>query len=373
MPPSLPQAIIVLPTYNEADNIGKLLPRLVSIAEELTQYDMHILVVDDTSPDGTAGIVRKHMKRSRRIHLLMGEKQGLGMAYIRGFKHAIRELKADVLFEMDADFSHDPKYLTQFLEALDDGKDFVIGSRYILGGAVPDWGLSRKAISAGGNFFARIVAGLYSVHDCTSGYRCIRAALIKRIDLDALNARGYAFQMNLLFEAHRLGARIGEIPIVFYDRKVGKSKISKDDIMEFFSNSFRLRWEGSRRFVKFCLVGLSGVLVNLGVLICLAEGLDVAKEIASAGGILVSIFTNFLFNEFWTFQDRRCGGAKGAGMRVLQFYAVSFVGAAVQWGVFLLGYRLLAADYRVSQLIGIGIATFWNYFVNKMWTWSKGD
>ncbi len=195
--------------------------------------------MDDNSPDGTQEEVKKFL--GKNIFLITGEKNGLGAAYIRGFKYAINELKADVIFEMDADFSHNPKDIPRFLEEIKEN-DFVIGSRYIKGGDTPDWGFDRKLISSGGNFFARVIAGLYKVKDCTSGYRAIRTDLIKKIDLDNLRVNGYSFQMNLLYNAIKEKGKIKEIPIIFFDRHVGTSKIERKDMYEFFMNSFKLRF-----------------------------------------------------------------------------------------------------------------------------------
>tara|TARA_Y100000034_G_C6788229_1_gene352723 strand:+ start:11 stop:721 length:711 start_codon:yes stop_codon:yes gene_type:complete len=235
------KACVILPTYNEKDNIGKLLKKLLEVFKGIKDFDMNILVVDDNSPDGTQEEVKKFL--GKNIFMITGEKNGLGAAYIRGFTYAIEKLKMDVIFEMDADFSHNPDDIPRFLEEIKNGSDFVIGSRYIKGGDTPDWGFDRKLISSGGNFFARIIAGLYSVRDCTSGYRAIRTELIKKINLEDLRVKGYSFQMNLLHNAIKENGKIKEIPIIFVDRHVGTSKIERKDMYEFFINSFKLRFK----------------------------------------------------------------------------------------------------------------------------------
>lgn len=233
---------IILPTYNEKENIGTLLETLLGISEKINDFDMNILIVDDNSPDGTQEIVRNFL-RDKRINMITGDKKGLGAAYIRGFRYAINELKADVLFEMDADFSHKPNDIPRFLDEINNGYDFIIGSRYVPGGDTPDWGIIRKIISSGGNFFARSIAGLKEVQDCTSGFRAIKTSLIKKIDLDSLNVQGYSFQMNLLWNAIKNNAKIKEIPIIFNDRNLGNSKMRFKDLREFFINSFKLRFK----------------------------------------------------------------------------------------------------------------------------------
>jgi len=232
---------IVLPTYNEAENIEELLKQIFEVAQELENFNINTLIVDDKSPDGTADIVKQLQKSNAKIFLLENNTRGLGNAYRAGFKYAIANLNSDILVEMDSDFSHSPAKLKELLAAITDGYDFVIGSRYINGGSIPNnWALIRKLNSKYGNVFARFIAGLMKVKDCTSGYRAIKTEIIKKIDLDNLNVNGYAFQMNILYECVHLGAKTHEIPINFIDRVKGKSKLSIKDVKEFMINSFIL-------------------------------------------------------------------------------------------------------------------------------------
>lgn len=205
-------------------------------------HETSILVVDDRSPDGTADAVREQMKIFDNIHLITGEKEGLGAAYIRGMRYSMEKLGADVVVEMDADLSHKPEDLPRLIAEIDEGYDLVIGSRYVSGGKLPpDWSLLRKANSRWGNRFARYVAGIDGVRDCTAGYRAIRTSLLKKINLNSLKVKGYSFQMKLLFEAFVEGAKIKEIPIEFVERKVGHTKIGPGDIIEFIWTAFKLR------------------------------------------------------------------------------------------------------------------------------------
>lgn len=239
---------IVLPTYNERENIRRLLPELLIQFKRLA-YDLQILVVDDNSPDGTAREVRRFIdssipKEKNPIILLTGKKQGLGAAYIRGFKYALKKLKPDCLVEMDADFSHQPYQIPQLLERIESGADFVIGSRYVRGGKVSaGWGILRTANSLWGNRFARYLAGIDNVRDCTSGFRAIKREVLEKFDLDKLKVRGYSFQMNLLYKAYVSGAKIKEVPIDFRERRWGETKLGTGDIFEFMWNSLKLRFE----------------------------------------------------------------------------------------------------------------------------------
>jgi dolichol-phosphate mannosyltransferase len=234
---------IVIPTYNEKENIGIVIPQIMEIFKQNDFLkEGKIVVVDDNSPDGTPEVVKTFMKRNKNVFLLERRmKSGLGSAYIAGFKYALDKLNADIIFEMDGDCSHDPRDIGRFLAELRNGYDVVVGSRYINGGNIPEWGFYRRLISKGGNFLARTVAGI-PIHDCTSGYRAMKASILREIDLDELNVDGYAFQINLLHALLERNAKVKEIPIIFRERRSGKSKLSKGDMREFFITSFRLRY-----------------------------------------------------------------------------------------------------------------------------------
>ncbi|PKL42184.1 MAG: dolichyl-phosphate beta-D-mannosyltransferase [Candidatus Riflebacteria bacterium HGW-Riflebacteria-1] len=236
-------ACVILPTYNEADNIAEIIAAVFRVGEKLQNWQISILVVDDNSPDGTGTIVKDLQSSFPRLCLLEGQKEGLGRAYIRGFQWVFDHLpQTDYVFEMDSDFSHDPECIADFLKMADSGYDFIIGSRYIKGGACPDWKWHRKQLSFWGNQYIRLVGGLSKVHDCTSGYRCISTNLLRKVIFSKLQTKGYAFQMSLLHQALKLGARTAEIPIIFIDRREGHSKLGKGDIAECLKTATVLRF-----------------------------------------------------------------------------------------------------------------------------------
>lgn len=358
--------VIVIPTYNERENISRLIPALQDACRTIP-HDVHLLVVDDSSPDGTADVVRTVAQRSTSLSLITGRKEGLGAAYIRGMRHAIRELGADAVMEMDADFSHRPEDVPRLINALDNGSDFVIGSRYVHGGSIPsDWGLKRRMNSLGGNLVARYVAGLYGVQDCTAGFRAIRASVLLLIDLDGLGVRGYAFQVVLLHEAVRAGARVTEVPVAFIDRVEGETKLRLDDIIEFLLVSWRIRFERSRTFLRFLAVGFSGLAVNLLTFTALLNA-GINKFVASPIAIEVSIITNFLLNNAWTFAHRR---TEATFLRKLvMFNIVSLVALGASYSTFL-GLSLLfpLVVPQVHQALGVIPGTLVNYLFNSWGT-----
>ncbi len=358
--------VTIIPTYNEAGNIGALIDCLQAEFEG-TRHDVHLLVVDDSSPDGTAAIVRAKMERSGIVHLLTGRKQGLGAAYIRGMTYALDALAPDAVMEMDADFSHKPEDAPRLVAALEDGADFVIGSRYVDGGKIPgDWGLHRRMNSRLGNLFARYVAGMRQVRDCTAGFRAIRAPLLKKLDLSRLDVRGYAFQIALLDRALAHNAVVREVPVEFVNRTHGTTKLGLSDMVEFFLNAWRIRYRSARTFLAFCLVGLSGVIVNLGTFTVLYRW-GVNRFLASPAAIEVSILTNFALNNAFTF------GGRGSGDRLwkksLKFNVVSLASLVVSYGVFValsVLFPRVAPQYH--QLAGIVPGTLVNYVFNSRWT-----
>jgi len=360
----------VLPTYNESTNIGPLLAALQEQFVRIPNQEMHILVVDDSSPDGTADVVRDAQRDMANVHLLIGQKKGLGAAYIRGISHALEHLDAQAVMEMDADFSHKPEDIPRLLINIEYGADFVIGSRYVPGGTIPsEWTLYRRANSLFGNIVARYIAGLYRVRDCTAGFRAIRASLLQRIDLPQLRVQGYAFQVALLHAAVIAGAKVVEIPVDFVDRTRGESKLGIRDIAEFVLNACWLRFQTSKTFIKFLVVGASGVAVNLGVFAVLLR-LDINQFVASPLAIETSIVGNFLLNNYWTFRSRRVGSR--LRIRGLKFNAVSLFSLLISFSTFVaLSVLQPNGSPILHQFIGIVPATVVNYFLNSYWTFRE--
>jgi dolichol-phosphate mannosyltransferase len=231
------EKLVIIPTYDERDNIGPLLEKLLGLP-----YGLHVLVVDDASPDGTGDFVAEWRERQPRLHLLRRPgKLGLGSAYRDGFRYAL-DHGAEYIFEMDADFSHDPQAIGDFLAAARDA-DLVLGSRYLGGVRVVNWPLSRLILSRSANVYTRLVTGL-PVHDATGGFKCFRRRALEGIRLDKVRSDGYAFQIEVSFKCWKRGFRIREIPIVFVDRRAGVSKMNRRIIWEAAGMVWRLRLMG---------------------------------------------------------------------------------------------------------------------------------
>ena len=359
----------VIPTYNEAPNVTPLLRRLTELYP-----DPHttFLVVDDESPDGTGRLVREFAATDGRVHLLEGKRRGFGQAYVRGMRHALHALAADVVVQMDADFSHDPADAGRLVARIRDGADVAIGSRYVTGGALDErWPTRRRVLSRWGNRLARWVAGVRGVRDCTAGFKAIRASALGVAKVEDIAARNHAFQVVLLYRLLRSGAQVVEEPIYFHERERGEAKLDAGNVLELFWNLWRLRLAEHRTFFKFALTGLSGVLVNLGSFHLLLE-LGLHKFLASPVAIELSIVWNFLLHNYWTFADRVMHGRKR--IRGLRYNLVSLLTLSLSYATFV-GLSVLFTEAPPVLLQGCGIvpAIFLNYTVNSAWTFRGTD
>jgi len=233
----VPKILVVIPTYNESENIARIIPLVLEQAP-----GTEVLVVDDGSPDGTGAMVRAMGERDPRVHLLERPvKSGLGTAYVAGFRYALAG-DYEFVFEMDADFSHNPKEIPAFLEKAA-GADLVVGSRYTNGVRVLNWPMQRLLLSWTANVWTRFMTGL-PLNDATGGFKCYRIAVLRGIDLDNIRSNGYAFQIEMSYKAWRKGFRLAEIPIIFLDRDAGTSKMSKQIVYEAFFMLWKLWFQG---------------------------------------------------------------------------------------------------------------------------------
>ncbi|MBU0650033.1 glycosyltransferase family 2 protein, partial [Patescibacteria group bacterium] len=318
------KVVIVIPTYNELENIKKLVPAVFESCLKIPSHECHVLVVDGNSPDGTGDAVQEMALENDRIHLLREkEKSGLGGAYILAFKHAMQELGAEVVMEMDADFQHNPKDIPAFIKKIEEGYDYVIGSRFVQGGSIPkEWGAVRKFWSVGGNIFSKIVLGIRDVSDFTSGFKASRVRnYLDRLDLDSVRSKGFAYKIDLLYKMHKQDAKIAEVPIAFGLRDRGNSKMESNNALDSLKVVLAIRLEENKNLVRFCLVGICGLLTDT-VLFNLFRITIFDPALATIVSGLIAMLVTFVLNNIWSFGERKiCGLSRLIG--TFAIYSVS--------------------------------------------------
>jgi len=367
------KVVLVIPTYNERDNIRTLLDALHSAQKSVT-HTISYLVVDDTSPDGTAQVVREYAKKHPGVFVIVGKKEGLGKAILRGIKYAVDTLHADVVMQMDADLSHDPTKLPKFLEKIDEGYDFVVGSRYIPGGSIPsNWGLHRKIFSIVANLFVRFGLGHPEVHDWTGGYRVYRKKYVTALQDQMGQYSGYVFQIAFLHKAIKLGAHVGEVPFHFTDRQYGISKIYAAEYIKHvirYVVTDRWEWFIHGSFGRFCVVGGIGFVINT-VLLLVGVKFGLHPSISAAIGAECAIISNFILNNSWTFHERKITGKKKF-LKFLQFNVTSVGAIIIQSSTIWIGTTLLGMSfYFMFYILGVGIGLVWNYIMYSRVIWKK--
>ncbi|OGK17219.1 hypothetical protein A2774_02355 [Candidatus Roizmanbacteria bacterium RIFCSPHIGHO2_01_FULL_39_12c] len=342
------RAVVVVPTYNEAGNIEKIIPQVFQATAGITNWEFHILVVDSNSPDKTAYIVKKLTSKYPRLHLLRVEKEGLGKAYTQGFNYAIDKFSPFLLFEIDADLSHDPLLIPKFIKEIEQGADLVIGSRYIKDGSIPkNWAIHRKIFSVVGNIIVRLGFMKLNITDWTGGYRAIKSWIIKNSVPFIKNYHGYVYQIALLDRAIKSGARISQIPIRFKDRKIGKSKINTG---QFILNIFAYIFFNSS-FIKFSSVGFIGFFIDFGISYLFIERLKSAVWLGTLFSTETAIISNFWLNNSWSFSHKKLENS-------LRLMLPSF-----------LKFNLVSSGSILIQTLGIQLAV--NFFGKKLWYFYK--
>ncbi len=371
-------ATIVIPTYNEKGNIEKIVDILENeVFPKIDNYKMSILVVDDNSPDGTAGVVEELMKKYKNIEISVDSKKGLGAAYVRGMSYAIANMSADVMFEMDADLFHDPYKIPEFLNKIDEGNDFVVGTRYSGGGSIPkDWGLHRKIMSVWGNIFIKLLFARKGIDDWTGGYRAVKKEVFLK-EKEKLGAfTGYTFQVGFLWNAVKDGFKIAEVPFNAKDRTLGKSKIpGLQTIIKTLAFVMKVRFLEiiSGSFGKFLVVGGIGFTLQAIVLRVMVDILKFPPELGSLTGAAVAIFSNFNLNNLWTFKKERANGLLQYIWKLSNFYATSAIGVIfIQTGIIFLGDTIFGIEhYFIYFLFGTAILLIYNFTMYRFVIWRR--
>lgn len=362
---------VIIPTFNEEANIRNIVMAVDAVFHE---YSLHgqILIVDDDSSDSTISTV----KELKRIHenvdiLVRRQDHGLSQSVADGFSHAASE----IFIVIDADFSHPPILIPRMYEEIQKGNDIVIGSRYMEGGAIRKWPLKRRIISIGATFLGRLL--FPDITDPVSGFFAVRKQVVERAPL---KPRGYKILLEVLGKG--TWEKDKEIPFEFVDRETGASKLKIRTVIEYaqqvlditlhsFTHHQSAAWREWKRVYKFGIVGISGIVVNLGILYLLVEFFALNKDLASPIAIEFSILNNFIWNDLWTFGSVEDHKVSSRWHRLVSFNIVSVGGAVINYGIFLMLTSWFAVYYLAAQLIGILIGFVWNFLVNRRITWQR--
>lgn len=369
------KVVIVMPAWNEAENIKQMIVELTQKEFPKIDADMQLLIVDNHSTDGTAKVVEEASREYKNVHIIQQQNTGLGWAYVTGIRHSIDVLKADAILEMDADFQHPPRFVKPMVDAYLDGAEYVIGSRYIKGGSVPkEWAVSRKAISYFGNLFIRTVLLNFKVHDLTTGFRLSKVkGVLDKIDLSKLHDLDrFAYKVDLLYQSLKNSKKTVEVPLEFASRTKDKSKFNWKEMVATFKLAVILGVKDKMRFIKFGVVGFTGFLVNyLGLELLKRAGLTTYW--ATLFATELSIISNFTLNNIWTFKDKTITSAKDIVVQFAKFNLSSLFAIIVQ-PLIVNGATKLFGD---TSLVRLGSLVFaivfvvvpYNYIVYNLFIW----
>lgn len=367
------RAVIILPTYNEGGTIEPLIKEIFEQGKNNNNWELHVVVVDSGSQDKTQDVVIDLIKKFPKLHLLKTKKEGLGRAYIQGFNTALEKLNPYLIFEMDADLSHDPKKIPEFLHEIENGADFVIGSRYIKGGSIPkEWALHRKIFSMLGNLVIKFGFMNLKITDWTSGYRAVKSWIIKSSEKHVSKYSGYVFQVALLDHAIHNGANVKEIPINFKDREYGVSKINA---IQYIANTLIYVFSHSS-FIKFVIVGVIGFGIDFGIFYSLTKFAGIVSWKANLISTETAVISNFILNNFWSFSHKRIAHAKMSYVfNFAKFNLVSVGNIVIQTvGVEVLkalfGIKLLYV-YKIAIIIFIVIPYSYFFYNKVIWKSKK--
>lgn len=361
---------IITPTYNEEKNIQNLIEQIFSLEKNTDKWQFNLVVVDSQSPDKTGEKVKSLQKKYRNLFLVETEKKGLGRAYVEGYRFVFEKINPYLVIQMDADLSHQPKYILDFLKAVEKGNDFVLGSRYIKGGSIPkEWAWYRKLFSMFGNFIIKIGFANFKINDWTSGFRAIKTWVIKEIMNQTKKYSGYVFQIATIDQTLKKGARIQEIPINFIDRRFGESKIRFgqyifDIFLYLFLNS---------SFIKFVVVGTVGFLIDFFLSYLLIERINLALWLATVISAETAIVSNYLLNNWWSFAHKKITQPLSLQINFIKFNLVSLGSIIIQsTGIEIMGKlfgRNLWFLYKIFIIIFIVIP--YSFILYNKFIWKK--
>ncbi|MEK7517721.1 MAG: glycosyltransferase [Patescibacteria group bacterium] len=370
--------VVISATYNEKGNIERLINIIeTEVFPKIKNHETQLLIADDNSPDGTGDMVRKLMKKWKNLSIDSGERKGLGAAYLRAINFAIKKFNADVVFEIDADLSHDPREIPNFLKKMEEGYDIVTGTRYSQGGSMPkNWPIHRKTFSVIGNLLIKIITCRFYIYDWTGGFRAIKKEVFLKEKDKLSKFQGYTFQVAFLYKALLDGYKVGHVPIHFTDRTLGRSKIAPLEYIVSLLKyviSERIRELMLGKFGKFLTVGGVGFTLNAIVLRTLVETFRWHPASANLAGAVVAIFSNYNFNNIWTFSDRKSSSIFSYFKKLIGFYASSATGVIfIQTGTIFIGTNLFGKRYYfVYFLVGTFFLLIWNFTMYSKVIWRR--
>lgn len=366
----------IIPTYNERENVGRMIEVLISLGKKYPRWKNEIVIVDDHSPDGTSEVVQDYQKKTKNVHLLQKKKEGLGKALIMGYKYSIRKLRADVVIPNDADFQWDPNDYPKLLRKIEEGFDVAVASRHILGSQVVGWNWFRKLNHEVSNtLLAWFAAGVHEVRDHAGNFKAIRVkGVLDKVALDKMRNAGFSFQLHILYELSKTGAKFTEVPVIFKERKYGQSKIGFNryyvrDIIEYIRSSFLIRLERSQSFFKYLTVGVLGFSIQTVIskfLVTTPINPGMAVGVGAEGAII----SNFILNNSWTFSHKKIKGEKIYG-KFFQFNIASLGAIIIQAVVVALGTYFFGRKtwfiFMVFAIIFLVIP--YSYFVYNRMIW----
>lgn len=389
------KVVVVAPTYNESGSIAKVVDLILQQNAKVSGFDIQVLVVDSHSPDGTGAIVQKVAAQNKKVHFLDIKERGLGLAIIKGYAYALDKLHADILMQIDADLQHDPNEIPLFLQKIQDGYDFVQGSRNISGGE-NNISFLRQLFSLGSSFVCRALTGVWNITDFTPSYKAYTKELYTKMNIDAIPWHGTTFliQPAAVVEAYRAGAKMVEVPIKFHNRRADRSK---NEIFNYivdiigYGTEIRLeRWginfpalswaRRSKTFIKFGMVGFVGTIVDFAFYNLFINTFGIRPATAKAFSTEIAIVNNFTFNNFWTFRKRKT--KNNFWKKLLIFNTVSFGGLAISVGLikvlhmmygdgFLTVSGLQIPYYNIFFFASIPPMMIWNFLMNHFVTWKR--
>jgi len=368
--------IHVIPTYNERENIGMMIETINRIGKKFPKWKNEIVIVDDYSPDGTDQVVREYQKKFPNVHLLLKKKEGLGKALIMGYNFAIKKLKGDIVIPNDADFQWDPYDYPKLVKKIEEGFDVAVASRHVGDGRTIGWSWFRKLNhDISNSLLAWFVAGVHEVKDHAGNFKAIRVrGVLDKVPLHKMKNAGFSFQLHILYEISKVGARFAEVPVVFCDRKRGRSKIGFNryylrDIVEYIKNSIIIRLDRSASFFKYLVVGVIGFLIQT-VLAKILITLTINPGFAVSIGAEAAIISNFILNNIWTFSHRKIRGMDIFG-KFLQFNLASIGAVIIQGLIVGIGTLLFGQKtwfiFMVAAIVFIVIP--YSYFIYNRVIW----